>query len=81
MNYYKSIYNNKIKYLRNLNNNYNLDYTIVDDYKENIIINKLSTTNGDNEALYIHLSEFYSITKREKINNLNLMVKKKKIKI
>ena len=31
---------------------------------ENIIINKLSTTNGDNEALYIHLAEFYSITKR-----------------
>ena len=34
MNYYKSIYNNKIEYLRNLNNNYNLNYTIVDDYKK-----------------------------------------------
>ena len=80
MNYYKSFYNNKIEYLRNLNNNYNLDYTIVDDYKENIIINKLSTTNGDNEALYIHLSEFYSITKREKINIPKFDGKKEKNK-
>ena len=70
MNYYKSIYNNNIEYLRKLNNNYNQNYTIIDNFKndKNILINKLSTTNGDNEALYIHLAEFYSITKREKIN-------------
>lgn len=38
--------------------------------EQNILINKLSTNNGDNEALMIHFSEFYSLTKREKVENI-----------
>ena len=30
------------------------------------IINKLTTSNGDKEALYIHLAEFYSLTNLSK---------------
>ena len=75
MSYYNFIYNNKIEYLRNLNEN----YTIEERYNNtsNILINKLSTSNGDKEALYIHLAEFYSITKREKITNKSNLEKEK----
>ena len=69
--------NNKINFLRNLKNNFNMNYTIEEKYNKDqtLLINKLSTNNGDNEALYIHLSEFYSITKREKIINQNELEK------
>ena len=78
MSYYNFIYNNKIEYLRNLNEN----YTIEERYNNtsNILINKLSTSNGDKEALYIHLAEFYSITKREKITNKSKNLEKEKDK-
>ena len=67
INYYNSFYNGKIDYLRNLN-------TFEERYKKegnNYIINKLTTSNGDKEALYIHLAEFYSLTKRKRIENQN----------
>ena len=69
--------NNKINFLRNLKNNFKMNYTIEEKYNKDqtLLINKLSTNNGDNEALYIHLSEFYSITKREKIINQNELEK------
>ena len=72
MNYYNIFYNGKIEYLRNLNN-FNQNYTLEERYnnENNYIINKLSTPNGDNEALFIHLAEFYSLTKRKKIGNQN----------
>ena len=68
MKYYNITYNNKIEYLRSLND-LNGNYTIEERYNNtsNILINKLSSSNGDKEALYIHLAEFYSITKGEKI--------------
>lgn len=77
MNYYKSIYNYKVENLRNLNNNCNHQV----DYKKetHLLLNKLSSNNGDNEALYMHLAEFYSLTKREKINNYNKFDDKKEI--
>jgi len=70
-------FNKKVSLLRNLKNNFNMNYTIEEKYNKNqtLLINKLSTNNGDNEALYIHLSEFYSITKREKIINQNELEK------
>ena len=61
MNYYKIGENNKINYLRNLDNNYKQNYSI--DGIQNILINKLNSSNGDNEALYIHFAEYYSIIK------------------
>ena len=65
MNHYNLFYNGKIEYLRNLDNEerYNNE--------ENYIINRLRTSNGDNEALFIHLAEFYSLTKRKKIEKQN----------
>jgi hypothetical protein len=67
INYYNTFYNGKFEYLRNLNN-------FEEGYKKegnNFIINKLTTSNGDKEALYIHLAEFYSLTQRKKIENQN----------
>jgi hypothetical protein len=67
INYYNIFYNGKFEYLRNLNN-------FEEGYKKegnNFIINKLTTSNGDKEALYIHLAEFYSLTQRKKIENQN----------
>ena len=67
INYYNTFYNGKFEYLRNLNN-------FEEGYKKegnNFIINKLTTSNGDKEALYIHLAEFYSLTKRKRIENQN----------
>lgn len=55
----KSIYKNS-EYFRKLNTK----------KEENILINKLTTNDGDNEALMIHFAEFYSLTKREKVENL-----------
>ena len=78
MKYYNITYNNKIEYLRSLND-LNGNYTIEERYNNtsNILINKLSSSNGDKEALYIHLSEFYSLTKREKITNKSNLEKEK----
>ena len=58
---------NKINLLRNLKNN--KIYSIEENYNkgQNFLINKLSANNGDNEALYLNLAEFFSMTTREKI--------------
>ena len=73
INYYK--YNdNYIKndYLRNLNSYQNFTY----EDNKNYLLNKLNSSNDDNEALYIHFSEYYSLTKREKIIDKQLDLKK-----
>ena len=63
----KFIYRNNIESLRNLKNNGNYSIEEIYNNGQHLLINKLTTNNGDNEALYIHLSEFYSLTKRKKI--------------
>lgn len=60
INYYKSIENNKID-LRNLD--YNYDHNFIIDKSKNLLLNKLNNSNGDNEALYIHFSEYYYLVK------------------
>ena len=55
----KSIYKNN-EYIRNLKSI----------KEQNLLINKLSLNNGDNEALMIYFAEFYSFTKREKVENI-----------
>ena len=61
MNYYKFIENNKNDYLRNLNNNYYHNFSY--DKSNSLLLNKLNSSNGDNEALYIHFAEYYYLTK------------------
>ena len=62
INYYKTIENNKIDYLRNLNDNYNYrNYSLSD--SQNLLLNKLNSSNGDTEALYIHFAEYYFLIK------------------
>ena len=68
MNYYNSIYKNKINFIRNLDN-FNEEKF---DKDSSYLVNKLKTRDGDDEALYIHFSEFYSMTKRQKIDDVNI---------
>ena len=67
MSCYKYIENNKIEYLRNLNDDYYKNYSI--DESQNLLLNKLDSSN-DNEALYIHFAEYYYLMKnaRKRIN-------------
>ena len=67
MSYYNFNYSNKIEYLRNLGTDYNHNITIKKKYDHNLLISKLTNLNGDNEALYLHFAEFYSINTRETI--------------
>lgn len=65
--YYNLSYNNKIEYLRNLGTDYSHNITIEKKYTQNLLISKLTNLNGDDEGLYLHFAEFYSINKRETI--------------
>ena len=60
MNCFKYFENNKIDYLRNLNDDYYKNYSI--DESQNLLLNKLDSSN-DNEALYIHFAEYYYLIK------------------
>lgn len=62
-NYYNSIDKFKTEDLRYLN-------TFEEKFKKggkDYIINKLSTSNKENETLFIHLAEFYSLAKSQRI--------------
>ena len=60
MNCFKYFENNKIDYLRNLNDDYYKNYSI--DESQNLLLNKLDSSNN-NEALYIHFAEYYYLIK------------------
>ena len=72
LNYYKTFGKNKKEYLRNLNNNYDQNYTL--DEAQNLLLNKLNSFNGNDEGLYIHFAEYYSLIKEsEKYINENVI--------
>ena len=65
MNCFKFIENNKIDYLRNLNDDYYKNNSI--DESQNLLLNKLDSSNG-NEALYIHFAEYYYLIENARKN-------------
>ena len=69
MSHYNFNYSNKMEYLRNLGTDFSHNITIEKRYDQNVLISKLTNLNGDNEGLYLHFAEFYSINKRETIKS------------
>ena len=72
LNYSKTFGKKEKEYLRNLNSNYDQNYTL--DEAQNLLLNKLNSLNGNDEGLYIHFAEYYSLIKEsEKYINENVI--------